>query len=52
MSTPIKTVRIPPSLREAIRIEAQKQGSNESDIIRRALREHLRIQPQPKEKAQ
>ena len=42
MQTPVKTVRIPEDLRDAIRTAARKQGSNESIIIRRALSTALR----------
>ena len=38
---PVKTVRIPHDLRRAIRKEAERRGSNESAIIREALRAYL-----------
>ena len=50
MEIPVKTVRIPPELRKAMRDAARKDGSNESAIIRKALREYLTPKPQPEKK--
>ena len=47
--TPVKTIRIPQDLRKAIREEAERRGSNESAIIREAVRAYL--ESQSKEKA-
>ena len=41
MPTPIKTVRIPPDLREAVRKAAQSRATSESHVIREALRVYL-----------
>ncbi len=49
MSTPIKTVRIPPDLREAMRKAARSQATSESHVIREALRVYLANQTPSKE---
>jgi len=46
---PLKSFRIDPDLKTALRKTARERGETESDVIRRALREHLRIQFQSKE---
>ena len=47
---PIKNFRIDPDLKRALSEAAKRRGVTESDVIRSALREHLRIQSKPKEK--
>ncbi len=42
--TPVKTIRIPQELRKAIREEAKRRGSNESAVIREAVRAYLESQ--------
>ena len=49
--TPIKTVRIPPDLREAVRKVAQSRATSESQVIREALYAYLDPKPQQKEQA-
>ena len=49
---PLKSFRIDPDLKQALRKAAERRGVTESDVIRRALREHLRTQFQPKEEEQ
>ena len=48
---PLKSFRIDPDLRRALREAAERRRVTESDVIRQALREHLRIQFRSKEKA-
>ena len=50
MPNPIKTVRIPPDMREAIRTTAQQQRSNESAVIREALSVYLSTNSQKEQK--
>jgi Ribbon-helix-helix protein, copG family. len=41
--TPARAVRIDDVLWDAVRQEAERRGENASDVVRRALREHLRM---------
>ena len=46
---PLKSFRIDSDLKAALRKTARERGETESEVIRRALREHLRIQSQSSE---
>ncbi len=46
---PLKSFRIDPDLKTALRKTARERGETESDVIRRALREHLRVESKPHE---
>lgn len=47
--TPAHSVRIEPPLWAEVKKEAARRGETYSDVVRRALREHLNVEPEADE---